>query len=87
MTFKGRHEQYRKMAIIEFSTMDQVLLKAKDVMSPDLAIMDFTIGPDGLIQTEVVQSEDKATQSGEPEAEAAPPVPSKISIKVRKEKK
>lgn len=70
MIFKGRHEQYRKMAIIEFKTMEQLMTETADLIS-DMPLVNFALETheSGTIlkeigtQTEVMQLAEAATKT------------------------
>lgn len=81
MTFKGRHEQYRKMAIIEFTNGEQML---KDQVNYGTQpIPNFEIGIDGIIQSLANQIEAEIPSNETVTVAAAP----KMTIKIKKDKK
>lgn len=91
MIFKGRHQQYRKMAIIEFKTLEQFMEdQAVDLNMP---MVNFSVGANGFVQEASTQTE-AAPIAPAGEATLAlveEPVKSglapKVTIKVKKERK
>lgn len=87
MVFKGRHEQYRKMAVIEFKTMEQFLQEQAPV-DPGMPVLDFTyiandLMQDAATQTEATQVANTGTQTEPIKTGVAP----KVTIKVKKDRK
>lgn len=73
LVFKGRHEQYRKMAVIEFKTMEQYLMEqveaTEDMPLVHFAVHDMqngTILKEVGIQTEEIQINGAGEQPQQP---------------------
>ena len=98
LIFKGRHEKYRKMALVEFKTVEQFMMEQVPT-APDMPMINFafndllsgtTVNEVG-VQTEVVQpvqppleQETKQDKDKDIRKTGAPP---KVTIKVKKERR
>ena len=100
LIFKGRHEKYRKMAMIEFKTMDQFLME-QATAALDLPQINFEIEnvQSGTVLKEVQNVEmppppppaispSKTTKQDVPKENAPKPgAAPKVTIKVKKERR